>query len=149
MYLLDTDTVSNYLDKRRMNPELRARIEGEPPESIWISVVTIEEIVRGVLEVLARARKHPRNPARIIACYAWLHNAVRDLSLFQALLYTEQAEAIYKNIPASLRQRHSQDCQITAIALERGYSVVTSNTADFEKTGVQCVNWNVHPETAE
>ena len=141
MYLLDTDSVSNYLDKRRITPELRTRIDREPLQNIWISVVTIEEIIRGVLEVSAKARKHPRNPAKIIACYAWLDNVLHDLMLFQILPYNEQAEAKYQEIPAGLRQRHPQDCQIASIALEHGYTVITSNIGDFEKIGVKCLDW--------
>lgn len=44
MYLLDTDTVSNYLDKRRGNEKLRQQIEQASPETIWISIITVEEI---------------------------------------------------------------------------------------------------------
>ena len=52
MYLLDTDTISNYLDKRRGNEKLRQKIEQMPPETIWISIITVEEIIRGILNLL-------------------------------------------------------------------------------------------------
>lgn len=52
VYLLDTDTISNYLDKRRGNEQLRQRIEQASPETIWISIITFEEIIRGILSLL-------------------------------------------------------------------------------------------------
>lgn len=49
MYLLDTDSVSNCLDKRRGNERLRQRVEQASPNTIWISIITFEEIIRGIL----------------------------------------------------------------------------------------------------
>jgi predicted nucleic acid-binding protein len=48
-YLLDTDTVSNYLDKRRGSEGLREKIEQSSPETIYISIITFEEIIKGIL----------------------------------------------------------------------------------------------------
>src|SRR3954454_7410513 len=50
-FLLDTDHVSLH---ERGHPPLRARFEGISPDSIAISVVTVEEALRGRLAVLAR-----------------------------------------------------------------------------------------------
>lgn len=49
MYLLDTSVVSNFLDERRYYPQLTARILSQPPEHIFISIITVEEILRGAL----------------------------------------------------------------------------------------------------
>jgi tRNA(fMet)-specific endonuclease VapC len=50
-FLLDTDHIS--LHERGHLP-LRARLEALSPESIAVSVVTVEEALRGRLAVLAR-----------------------------------------------------------------------------------------------
>lgn len=48
MYLLDTDITSNLLDARRSNILLRERVRAVPLDELAISIVTLEEILRGV-----------------------------------------------------------------------------------------------------
>ena len=132
-YLLDTDTTSNFLDKRRANLNLRARIQQQSPESLYISIVTFEEIIRGVLSLINGARKHPRNAAKIVEYYALLQSLIQDLGHFQILPYDTDAEAKYQQIPANVRQQHSQDCHIAAIALTQNITIVTSNTRHFSQ----------------
>ena len=44
MYLLDTSVVSNFLDERRYYPQLTTRILSQPPEQIFISIITVAEL---------------------------------------------------------------------------------------------------------
>ncbi len=144
MYLLDTNTVSNYLDKRRSNPHLRDQLAQCSPDLIWISVITLEEVVKGALDSLNQARKHPRNGSKIIAWCEILHGLMRDLMDFQILPYDLAAEQKFAEIPATIRNQHSQDCHIAAIALSRGCTVITSNTRHFLKiNGLKCEDWTV------
>ena len=57
MYLLDTSVVSNFLDERRYYPQLTARILSQPPEQIFISIITIEEILQGALASVQKAKR--------------------------------------------------------------------------------------------
>ena len=144
MYLLDTDTVSNYLDRRRGNKRLRQRIEQEAPETIWISIITFEEIMKGVLNLLNQARKHPRNAVKIVAYYRLLQNLANDLGYFQILPYDTDAEVKYQDIPAAVRQQHPQDSHIAAIALANDFTLITSNTRHFSKIpGLRTEDWSV------
>lgn len=143
-YLLDTDTVSNYLDKRRGNEPLRQRIEQADPETIWISIITFEEIMRGMLSLLNQARKHPRNTIKLIETYELLQSLVQDLSRFQHLPYDTTAEAKYQDIPPAVRQQHPLDCHIAAIALANNCTVVTRNTRHFSKIpGLSIEDWSI------
>jgi tRNA(fMet)-specific endonuclease VapC len=132
-YLLDTDTVSNYLDKQRGTERLRERIAQANPETIYVSIITFEEILKGVLNLLNQARKHPRNASKVIEYYGLLQSLAQDLGHFQILPYDTIAEAKYQNIPAAVRQHHSQDSHIAAIALAHDLIVITSNTRHFSK----------------
>ena len=144
MYLLDTDTVSNYLNKRRGNTQLRLRIEQALPGTIWISIITFEEIVKGILNLLNQARKHPRNAAKIVEYYGLLQSLTYDLASFPILPYDAPAEAKYQNIPASIRQQHSQDSHIAAIAPAHDFTLVTSNIRHFSKIpGLRIEDWSV------
>lgn len=144
MYLLDTNVLSNYLDKRRANERLRERIQAVPSEAIWISIITYEEILKGVLSLLNRARKHPRNPGKIVEYYALMVTLVRDLSRLQLLPNDAAAEGKYEDLPSGIRQRHPQDSHIAAIALARDYTLITSNTPHFrEIPGLRIEDWSV------
>src|SRR5579859_683240 len=114
VYLLDTDTVSNYLDKRRGSERLRQRMEQVSPETIWISIITFEEIMKGILNLLNQARKHPRNAVKIIEYYGLLQHLARDLGYFRILPFDTTAEAKYQDIPPTVRQQHPQDSHIAA-----------------------------------
>ncbi len=41
MYLLDTSVVSNFLDERRYYPQLIARILSQPPEQIFLMILSV------------------------------------------------------------------------------------------------------------
>lgn len=138
MYLLDTDTLSNALGSNRSYDKLRRRMVAEPPESIFISVITLEEQLRGALSQIHKERNSPRLPRQ----YALLEELFRDLHRFNLLPYDQAAAEVFQQIPTNLRQHHSQDCRIAAIALSRGMIVVTRNQRHFEKIpGIQLEDW--------
>jgi predicted nucleic acid-binding protein len=55
VYLLDTDSLSNLLDRRRHHPRLQARFLATPADQLWISIVSVEEILRGALDGIRQA----------------------------------------------------------------------------------------------
>jgi hypothetical protein len=58
VYILDTNTVSNFLDASRQNDLLRQRILQTSPDERFITVITVEEmIVRGAIPALNTARQ--------------------------------------------------------------------------------------------
>ncbi len=140
MYVLDTDTVSNFLDSRRQNPLLRSRILAQPPEALWISAITAEELLRGALQRIRDAQTRRRSP---VAAYQLLVDLLRDLERVQILRYTDDAERIYLALPTEIRRRGPNDCRIAACALSAGYAVVTMNTGHFAGTpGLDVVDWS-------
>jgi predicted nucleic acid-binding protein len=54
VYLLDTNIVSTFLDRRRNSQILTRRILSQPPENLFISVITIEEMMQGELGSINR-----------------------------------------------------------------------------------------------
>ena len=143
-YLLDKDTTSNYLDKRRGNTRLRERIESVSPGTLCISIITFEEILRGVLNLLKQARKHPRNAAKIVEYHGLLRSLVHDLPRFEILPYDANAEAQFQQIPANVRQQHSQDCHIVAVVLANSLTVITRNTRHFARIpGLFYEDWTI------
>lgn len=138
MYLLDTSIVSNYLDERRDSLYLTNKILTTPPEQIFISVITVEEIVQGALANIQKVRKK----SSIINAYQSFEELFEGLHLFQILPYTSEAEQIFQSLSTKVKRVGTQDCRIAAIARSKGYMVVTANAADFEKIGItQVEDW--------
>ena len=132
MYLLDTSIVSNFLDERRFYPQLTAKILSQPPESIFISVITVEEILQGAL---ASVQKTKRKSA-VVTAYKYFEDLFSALNQFQILSYDIQAEQIYQSLSAKIKRIGTQDCRIAAIAKVYELTVVTVNMNDFIKIGL-------------
>ncbi|MGD1871457.1 MAG: type II toxin-antitoxin system VapC family toxin [Mastigocoleus sp.] len=140
MYLLDTNTVSNYLDKRRSFPQLKHKILSTPPELIFISIITVEEIIRGSLAIIQKQKQK----SSIADAYKYFEELFEALHYFQILPYTNEAEQIYQSLSAKVKRIGTQDCRISALANSKEYIVVTANLADFEKIGIaQVEDWTI------
>jgi predicted nucleic acid-binding protein len=131
MYLLDTVTLSA-LRRNRRDPALVDWIERQRPSDLFISVVSIGEIERGI------ARQISINPGFAAALGAWLD---RLLSLYESriLPFNLSTARRWGALSAALGNE-SVDLMIAATAFEHGLTVVTRNVTDFEPTGVPVVN---------
>lgn len=137
IYVLDTDHVS--LDQRG-DRYVRARVAEAGPAAVAISVITIEEQLRGWL---AATRAATTAMARARA-YARLRLTLEYFASTTILDFTEQADARV----ATLRQQGirigTQDLRIAACALEHDATVVTRNRADFGQIpGLLMVDWSL------
>ncbi|MBI3910910.1 MAG: type II toxin-antitoxin system VapC family toxin [Armatimonadetes bacterium] len=141
MYLLDTDVLSNLLDKKRQNPQLRARFEREPPGNIRISPITVEELLRGALNRIRKAQTEKRSE---VAAYVLFIELFADLGRFKILPFTEAAERVYRALPASAKQVGTNDCRIAAIACVNNCIVVTLNADHYQRIDDQlsCEDWS-------
>jgi tRNA(fMet)-specific endonuclease VapC len=138
VYLLDTSIVSNYLDRRRNFPQLVEKILSTPPELIFISIITVEEIIQGALASIQKMRQK----SSVTDAYRYFEELFTALHYFQILPYTNEAEQIYQSLSTKAKRIGTQDCRIAAIARTKGYILVTVNVADFEKIGiVQIEDW--------
>ena len=127
MYLLDTSVVSNFLDERRYYPQLTTRILSQPPEQIFISIITVEEILQGALASVQKAKRKPS----VTKAYQYFDDLFSALNRFQILPYTLEAEEIYQSLPAKVKRIGTQDCRIVAIACANEFTIITVNVNDF------------------
>jgi predicted nucleic acid-binding protein len=139
VYVLDTNLVSYYL-RDASNSLLRQRILATPPEQLFITAITVEEILSGALSQIQRFRQRPE----VVNAYACLLELLQVLQVFQVLPYTFEAERIFQTLPLQSRRVGTQDCRIAATACARGYILLTANVADFQKIGiVEIADWTV------
>ena len=131
MYLLDTDVLSGFRKLDR-DPNLLAWSESKRITDMYLSVITIGEIERGI------ALEERRNPdfARILA--QWLASV---LSEFQGrILPVDMRIARRWGQISALIGNNNPDLIIAATALERGLIMVTRNVRHFAPTGVPTLN---------
>lgn len=132
MYLLDTSVVSNFLDERRYYPQLTTRILSQPPEQIFISIITVEEMLQGALASVQKVKRK----SSVTKAYQYFEDLFAALHQFQILSYTPEAESIYQSLPAQVKRIGTQDCRIAAIASASRFTVITVNVNDFVSIGI-------------
>ena len=131
MYLLDTVVISA-LRRPERNASVARWLRTQPPEDLYISVISIGEIVYGA------ARQRRRQPAFAELLERWLESVAASFH-DRVLPFDEAAARRWGLLHAELGYTNS-DLQIAAIALEHDLTVVTRNVRDFEHTGVEVVN---------
>ncbi|HEY7297750.1 MAG TPA: type II toxin-antitoxin system VapC family toxin [Xanthobacteraceae bacterium] len=131
MYLLDTVVVSE-LRKRRRNAGVVDWFERQRAVDIFISVVSIGEIERGI----ARQRATDPNFAAMLA--DWLDRILVVYS-GQILPFDLKASRRWGTLSAAIGNQNA-DVMIAATALEHGLAVVTGNVSHFERTGAAIFN---------
>ena len=124
LWLLDSDHLSL---QERGHPVLRKRLAAVSPESIAVSVVTVEETLRGRLALLARRTSgEPR-----IHAYQKLMETVRFFSSIPVVHFDSECERKYQELCALRLRVGSQDLRIAASALAKNMTVVTRNMKHF------------------
>lgn len=124
MYLVDTNVLS---EARRRSPVALGWMASVDPESVFVSVITIGEVMRGI--VLKR-RTDLEGAARLAEWLLW----VRSSYNVRILPIVDQIAAEWGRIAAG-RTRGDADALIAATAIVHELTVVTRNTKDFADTG--------------
>jgi predicted nucleic acid-binding protein len=135
MYLVDTNVISELRKKTRMNTGVRNFFKQvvESRNSIFVSVITIGELRRGVEMIRHRGDLRQANQLE-----KWLESILDN--------YQDHILDINQDIAqlwGKLRAPHAEntlDKQIAATALIHDLVVVTRNQKDFIRTGVRTLN---------
>ena len=125
MYVLDSDHVTLH---QRQHPAVVERLAVVPADQISVSIVTVEEQLRGWLALI---RRGAQNPERLTAAYAGLHRAVAYFAKVNILDYSEAAASHFAVLRAQKIRIGTQDLRIAAIALTASAVLVTRNRQDF------------------
>ena len=131
MFLLDTDVLSA-LRRRERHPEAVRWVETQRTADLYISVVTVGEIERGI------AQQQPRDPSFAGELALWLDRALAWYS-DQILIVDAATARRWGRLSATLGH-DGADLLIAATALEHGLTVVTRNVRHYEPTGVPTLN---------
>lgn len=130
-FLLDTNVISE-VRRPRPSPSVAAWFAATPASVMFVSVMTMGEIRRGVEQL------RPRDPGRAAQLDDWFADigehfrdriVAVDIAVAQAWGRRQAAEP-----------QGNVDGLIAATALVRGWTVVTRNVRDFERSGVPTLN---------
>lgn len=132
MYLLDTNVVSE-LRKPKPDRNVKRWARSASPSVLFVSVITVLELETGVLRV------ERRDPRQGRALRTWLDTQVLPAFSDRILpIDTAVAQRCARlHVPDPMADG---DALIAATALIHGLTVVTRNTSDFVRAGVELLD---------
>lgn len=134
-YLLDTNIISE-LARAKPEPRVTRWLVEIPIESLFLSVITLGELRRGVEHLPAGARREKLR--------RWLERDLRDWLDSRLLpIDAKVADRWGRLVAAAPRTPPAIDSLLAATALEHDLRLVTRNERDFEFPGLTVINpWN-------
>jgi tRNA(fMet)-specific endonuclease VapC len=135
--LLDTDHVSilKYRDRERYS-RLAARVATVVDETIGVTIISVEEQMRGWLASIAKERQ----PRRQVGPYAELARLFDYFSEFEIVLFNDLAAEQFSQF--NRIRIGTSDRKIAAIAIVNGALLLTANRQDYAKIpGLRFENW--------
>jgi toxin FitB len=137
-YLLDTNVVSE-LVARQPSPRVIQWIDSLDPDSIYLSVITIGELRKGIEKLAVSQRKD--------MLYTWLNDDLLIRFSGRILILDIPVMLAWGELVGRLEQQGrplpSLDSLIAAQAQVHNCTLATRNHGDFQATGVNIVNpWN-------
>ncbi|MBO9452910.1 type II toxin-antitoxin system VapC family toxin [Tropicibacter sp. R16_0] len=131
MYVIDTNVLSAARRPKRA-PQVTAWLRGKPETSLFLSVITLGEIERGIQQ------QKRRDPGFARDLQAWLDRTVLVFG-DRILEFGAEDARIWGRLSAKIGHTGA-DLMIAATALHHGATVVTRNVDDFAPTGVALEN---------
>jgi toxin FitB len=133
--LVDTNAVSEPM-KVRADPRVADWLDRQPAEALFISTISVSEILFGVAAL-------PPGKRRTRLAEAFENEIVR-LFASRVLPFDLQAARAYARLMSGARVKGLSisiaDGQIAAIAAANGFSVATRDEAPFRAAGLNTVN---------
>ena len=141
-YLLDTDTFTAFLYETIREPKtspVSARIATLPSgDDVALTIVTVTEVMKGMLNLLQRMEKAGKDTQG----FTDFERAYRALQHFPVVSFSPDAQVCFDAFSPAERRIGRPDCQIAAIAIVNGHTVVTRNTRHFAQiAGVVIEDW--------
>lgn len=136
-FLLDTDHIAL---QERAHPALLARLREQEPDGLAVSIVTVQESIRGRMALLGRQP----SSARLVEAYRHFHAAVRFFQSINIVAFDLDCAQRVEELRALRLRVGTLDLRIAATALVHGFTLVTRNRQDFGKVpNLTIEDWSV------
>ena len=134
-FVLDTNIVSE-LAKDEPNPAVVGWLDKQDADQLFLSVVSIGEMIRGIERLTAGRRRD--------ALVRWIERDVERQFAGRVLVFDQKIAELWGRLMGahdrSGTPRPIIDMQIAATTFHHGMTLATRNTRDFAGTGVALVN---------
>jgi predicted nucleic acid-binding protein len=131
-YLLDSNVVSELRKRERADAGLRRWFADVDDSELFLSVLTIGEIRRGIDAI------HRRDRTRALSLNRWFRALVTEYDA--RILPVDRTVAQEWGRMNAARTLPAVDSLLAATAHVHGLTFVTRNTRDVAHTGVPCLN---------
>ena len=133
-YLLDTNVVSELRKGDRTNPGVAAWYQERDKRELYLSVITLAELRRGIALI------GHRDPRQAESLDRWSRTLQRGFSRAGHLLTLRPAEALAWGELMAIRPLPILDAFLAATAKTHNLTLVTRNEADFAGLPVTVMN---------
>jgi len=134
-YVLDTNTLTLY---QRGNESVTRCAQAHSLVELATAIISVEEQLGGWYAELRRFKKRDQ----LAAVYLRMTQAVRFLSRFEILTFSESAMARYEGLRKEYRRIGKSDLRIAAIVLENDDIIVSANVRDLGQIkGLRLEDW--------
>lgn len=133
-YLLDTNIVSELRKGRRMHPQVARWIDVRHRRELYLSVITLAELRRGI------ALAAVRDPAKGEALERWYREIAHNFARSRHLLSIGPLECELWGELQGIRTLPVLDTFLAATAKAQSLILATRNTRDFEGLPVEVEN---------
>ncbi len=134
-FLLDTNVISETV-RPRPEPRVLNWFRKRTPRILFLSTVTLGELIRGALKL--------DDPARSVRYREWITRDLTGQFEGRILAFDDRAAFIWGEIMAAGDQaghpRPALDAQIAAVARRHDLILATRNTKDFQDMDLPLVN---------
>lgn len=132
LYILDTDHVSLFQEG---NPIVAKHISQKKPESLAVTVITLEEKMKGWLSKININNNEPfKSSSKLVWAYKGLSDEIEFFKNINLLDLDNRAYEMYQFLVIQkLKRIGTQDLRIAAITLSVKGILVTRNWRDFEQ----------------
>jgi toxin FitB len=133
--ILDTNVLSALM-RTRPDAEVATWLDQQPPQSVWITAITVFEAYFGIAILAPGRRRQEIERAFVKVLHEDLEGRVLDFDRASA----ERAATLAAERQRVGRPVDFRDTQIAGIALARHGTLATRNTKHFEDLSVPVVN---------
>jgi predicted nucleic acid-binding protein len=134
-YLLDTNVISELI-AREPNQKVVDWIDSLDPETVYLSVITIGELRKGIEKLASSRRKDQLTTWLASDLLRRFANKMVAITIDVMLVWGE----LMRRLERDGKAIDAIDSLIAASVLEGQYTLVTRNEDDFQHTGVPIIN---------
>ncbi len=129
MIAFDTDVLTGIL---LGNDTFVKRASMIPVTIQAVSIITVEEIMRGRLNIIRQAEAG-KSRVSIDRAYTLFQETFSDFQHVQVLAYTSRAESLYQQWRNRRIKVSTHDLRIAAICVDHRATLISRNRKDFER----------------